>query len=240
MTERSFHAGFTPEELDAAMIMHSNIGLGERYMNKDNITQIDIIPTIALSLGYPVPFSSLGVPMRSVFIIDSNDISQIQDYVNALNVTTIQMLRWYDNKPMFSNEVKYINEFKRRMKEIQQNEITHFNNKEELKRIMNDHETMLNELRNHYAERDPYVQRDLIFASCSYVCIFILIVLSYFDIQFSFGIKDLGIITGTSFIGIICYMILFEQPTIDIALLSIIPTTILLFIVIKFSLFILY
>ena len=72
MTDDGNHGGATREETDAALVVYSRGG-GLRTNSTSGtllppiVSQIDLVPTLSLLLGLPVPFSSLGQPIPALF-----------------------------------------------------------------------------------------------------------------------------------------------------------------------------
>jgi GPI ethanolamine phosphate transferase 3 subunit O len=64
MTEGGNHGGGTEDEINAALFVHASQACSsshESYVEKiKDLSQIDIVPTIALAMGIPIPFSNLG------------------------------------------------------------------------------------------------------------------------------------------------------------------------------------
>ena len=60
-------------------------------MEPTKVSQVDIVPTIALSMGLPIPYSNTGTPIRDVFLGREYTLENVQQYVNVLNITTNQI-----------------------------------------------------------------------------------------------------------------------------------------------------
>ena len=60
MTEDGNHGGGTFEEVNAALFVHASDACQPRYGSATELSQIDIVPTVALALGIPIPYASLG------------------------------------------------------------------------------------------------------------------------------------------------------------------------------------
>ncbi|KWU46879.1 alkaline phosphatase-like protein, partial [Rhodotorula sp. JG-1b] len=84
MTDRGDHGGDSREEVDAALWIYSKRPvaqgadhLGDRFdvvwsekgLSKASrsVSQIDLVPTLSLLLGLPIPFGNLGVPIPEMF-----------------------------------------------------------------------------------------------------------------------------------------------------------------------------
>ncbi|PLB54742.1 hypothetical protein P170DRAFT_505441 [Aspergillus steynii IBT 23096] len=83
MDEHGNHGGETDNEVQAALWMYTrrkHFGHLQpypqnqaSYINKRPIAQIDIVPTLSLLLGIPIPFNSLGSPIEEAFIGATGD-----------------------------------------------------------------------------------------------------------------------------------------------------------------------
>ncbi|CAH8520097.1 unnamed protein product [Dicrocoelium dendriticum] len=67
MTVSGDHGGDSVAELDAALVLYSRRGLPDRIYYMDQISQIDLVPTLATLSEVSIPFSNLGVCVESFF-----------------------------------------------------------------------------------------------------------------------------------------------------------------------------
>uniref|UniRef100_A0A914XKF3 GPI ethanolamine phosphate transferase 3 n=1 Tax=Plectus sambesii TaxID=2011161 RepID=A0A914XKF3_9BILA len=68
MTTTGDHGGDSPDELAAALFLHSNLPLHSEDNNVlSAVAQVDLVPTLSLLLDFPTPFSSLGTIIPQVF-----------------------------------------------------------------------------------------------------------------------------------------------------------------------------
>lgn len=84
MDSKGDHGGESDEEVEAALWMYSRKGIFGRS-SPDLVTpsanaklrpvnQIDLVPTLALLLGLPIPFNNLGMPIEEAFLgVKGND-----------------------------------------------------------------------------------------------------------------------------------------------------------------------
>jgi phosphatidylinositol glycan class O len=104
MDAKGDHGGESDDEVEAALWMYSRKGLfGRRdksaskppFTAKERaVAQIDLVPTLSLMLGMPVPFNNLGRPIQEAFIGSQSD-----DYKNLAQVnhlTAAQIHRYQD------------------------------------------------------------------------------------------------------------------------------------------------
>ncbi|CAN6674608.1 GPI ethanolamine phosphate transferase 3 [Trichomonascus vanleenenianus] len=109
MDSKGDHGGDTLPELESTLWMYSKKANFERISNQnarhlykytidnDNVRtvdQIDLVPTLSLLLGLPIPYNSLGLP-----IIEAFSHSQ-HDYINQLTAAQIRRYRAnFDDTP---------------------------------------------------------------------------------------------------------------------------------------------
>lgn len=77
MDAKGDHGGESNDEVDAALWMYSKRGgfgrvspdtaLPPKYARERYIPQIDLVPTLSLLLGMPIPFNNLGSPIEEAF-----------------------------------------------------------------------------------------------------------------------------------------------------------------------------
>ncbi|KAG9900421.1 hypothetical protein KCV05_g16317, partial [Aureobasidium melanogenum] len=102
MDAKGDHGGESDDEVEAALWMYSKQGLfGRRdesaakppYTAKERpVAQIDLVPTLSLLLGMPIPFNNLGQPIEEAFIgRKSNDY---QNLAQASRLTAGQIHRY--------------------------------------------------------------------------------------------------------------------------------------------------
>ncbi|OXU29143.1 hypothetical protein TSAR_006404 [Trichomalopsis sarcophagae] len=102
MTESGDHGGDSADEIEAAMFVYSTLPLIDTRTNFDIekkfiVNQIDIVPTISVILGIPIPFSNIGnliieaLPSKPLKSYDFNFIAhsvwrnvlQVQHYIDT-------------------------------------------------------------------------------------------------------------------------------------------------------------
>lgn len=99
MDVKGDHGGESDDEVEAALWMYSNKGVfgrGHNGMTKPPATakeravgQIDLVPTLSLLLGMPIPFNNLGAPISEAFVGSSKPDWQNLASVNALAAVQI-------------------------------------------------------------------------------------------------------------------------------------------------------
>ena len=83
MDVKGDHGGESDDEVQAALWMYSKKGIFGRRSSADvlppqsakdrAVWQIDLVPTLALLLGIPIPFNNLGAPIQEAFIGRNGD-----------------------------------------------------------------------------------------------------------------------------------------------------------------------
>ncbi|EGW33205.1 uncharacterized protein SPAPADRAFT_150970 [Spathaspora passalidarum NRRL Y-27907] len=97
------HGGDAPDELESTLFMYSKSG---KFLKKDesaydvsnegrnyrSVNQIDLVPTISLLLGLPIPYNNLGFPVDEAF-------SSHEEILTASYNTLKQLKTFRDNTP---------------------------------------------------------------------------------------------------------------------------------------------
>ncbi|ESP00665.1 hypothetical protein LOTGIDRAFT_186398, partial [Lottia gigantea] len=116
MTRTGDHGGDSADELEAGLFIYSPETLTATLpkMKKREVAQTDLVPTISLLLGLPIPYSSLGMIIPELFNhcpwskTASSDIRQIYHTVKALRLNAHQVrefLRsYYEISPEFPHQ----------------------------------------------------------------------------------------------------------------------------------------
>ncbi|KAL4899648.1 hypothetical protein BDW74DRAFT_163051 [Aspergillus multicolor] len=94
MDSKGDHGGESADEVDAALWMYSRKGIFGRtsketvmppkYARERFVPQIDLVPTLSLLLGLPIPFNNLGSPIEEAFIGTSG-----KDWKNLVTVNRL-------------------------------------------------------------------------------------------------------------------------------------------------------
>lgn len=105
MDAKGDHGGESNDEVDAALWMYSKKGVFGRvspdtamppkFARERYIPQIDLVPTLSLLLGMPLPFNNLGSPIEEAFAGSSGN-----DWVNlvAVNRLTSAQIKKYQRE----------------------------------------------------------------------------------------------------------------------------------------------
>ncbi|KAL4872058.1 hypothetical protein BDV12DRAFT_5835 [Aspergillus spectabilis] len=102
MDSKGDHGGESNDEVDAALWMYSKKGifgrtseeskLPPKYARERFVPQIDLVPTLSLLLGIPIPFNNLGSPIEEAFAGPNGN-----DWINLVTVnrlTSAQVKRY--------------------------------------------------------------------------------------------------------------------------------------------------
>lgn len=105
------HGGDSADELESTIFFYSK---GKQFVNKKSpdhydvsnraanyrtVNQIDLVPTISLLLGLPIPFNNLGFPIDEVFASDA-------DLARASYLTVQQILRFHNESAEVQGDPK--------------------------------------------------------------------------------------------------------------------------------------
>lgn len=102
MDSKGDHGGESDDEVEAALWMYSKKGIFGR-VNSESIEpprtakeravpQIDIVPTLSLLLGMPIPYNNLGSPIDEAFA--GHDGQNIQNLATVNRLTSAQIKRY--------------------------------------------------------------------------------------------------------------------------------------------------
>ncbi|KAL4776089.1 hypothetical protein BDW60DRAFT_106660 [Aspergillus nidulans var. acristatus] len=102
MDSKGDHGGESDDEVDAALWMYSKKGffgrtsqetiLPPKYARERFVPQIDLVPTLSLLLGLPIPFNNLGSPIEEAFIGTSG--SDWENLVTVNRLSSAQIKRY--------------------------------------------------------------------------------------------------------------------------------------------------
>ncbi|GAM25636.1 hypothetical protein SAMD00019534_088110 [Acytostelium subglobosum LB1] len=118
MTSEGNHGGASEDETDAALFMYSpgipiNNNIPEQFTSKDkqtkSISQIDLVSTISLLLGVPIPYGNLGSIIPELFLATvpgqhPNHFEGWQRFIDAQRINAWQIMRYVDSYSSVSKE----------------------------------------------------------------------------------------------------------------------------------------
>ncbi|KAF3920429.1 hypothetical protein ABW20_dc0104322 [Dactylellina cionopaga] len=111
MDPKGDHGGESQLELEAALWMYSRKGvfgrlsgfeLPPKNAEERSVAQIDLVPTLALLLGLPIPYNNLGGPIPEAFIGKKGD--QWENLAHTARLTSAQIERYQRSYAIARND----------------------------------------------------------------------------------------------------------------------------------------
>jgi phosphatidylinositol glycan class O len=125
MTEDGNHGGGTEDEINAALFVHFSPACGympldltpqtgSKYIQEafQSIHQIDLVPTISILLGLPIPYANIGGIAPSLLGLDG-----IQETAAALALNAAQVWRYFTVYSSTANKLPDLPELEERLQE---------------------------------------------------------------------------------------------------------------------------
>ncbi|XP_069482908.1 GPI ethanolamine phosphate transferase 3 [Ambystoma mexicanum] len=100
MTDTGDHGGDSEKEVNAALFVYSKIPLFDERLPKkpEAVPQVNLVPTLALLLGIPIPFSNIGMVMADLFSsYGDEDFSPSYAQALAYHINSQQVSRFLDS-----------------------------------------------------------------------------------------------------------------------------------------------
>lgn len=104
MTEEGNHGGSTIEETESTLFLYSkgkqlHFRDDDSFLHSfDSVQQIDLVPTIALLTGIPIPFGNLGSIIPDLFysstITESDNIDDIKELLRLYQINSAQIISY--------------------------------------------------------------------------------------------------------------------------------------------------
>ncbi|XP_077319272.1 GPI ethanolamine phosphate transferase 3, catalytic subunit isoform X1 [Lithobates pipiens] len=98
MTDTGDHGGDSEKEVTAALFLYSKAPLFAKQLLEDPeaVPQVNLVPSLALLLGVPIPYSNLGALISDLFwwSEDGDDISALLTKTSAYQINTQQVARY--------------------------------------------------------------------------------------------------------------------------------------------------
>ncbi|KAG0326678.1 mannose-ethanolamine phosphotransferase gpi13 [Dissophora globulifera] len=110
------HGGDSDDEIEAGLVLYSkrkliNKSLMDRFSLGDmlqytkpvggtvyrTVTQIDLVPTLSLLLGLPIPFNNLGSVIPELFLSATNPDHAIRDLLRAMRLNAAQVSTYFES-----------------------------------------------------------------------------------------------------------------------------------------------
>ncbi|TSM12494.1 GPI ethanolamine phosphate transferase 3 [Bagarius yarrelli] len=109
MTDTGDHGGESQKETDAALFLYSGSPLfqaSDKQVEPEVVPQIDLVPTLALLLGIPIPFSSVGQIILPLFPRNSSlDAPAALSQAEALWINVKQVHRFLETYSSMAKDI---------------------------------------------------------------------------------------------------------------------------------------
>ena len=115
MTETGDHGGDTSDEIHAALFLYSPNPIFplvippnlEAPLISDSVSQKNIVPTLSLLLGLPIPYSNLGSIIPDLFLNQQTHLSSLSFLSRALLANCLQVWRCLKHYSLLSSDIPH-------------------------------------------------------------------------------------------------------------------------------------
>uniref|UniRef100_A0A8B9FRL0 GPI ethanolamine phosphate transferase 3, catalytic subunit n=2 Tax=Amazona collaria TaxID=241587 RepID=A0A8B9FRL0_9PSIT len=107
MTETGDHGGESEKEVNAALFVYSRtplFGTGPPE-EPEAIPQVNLVPTVALLLGVPIPYSNIGEVMAELFSGDGDTVSAALQQLSVYHVNAKQVDRFLQSYSLVAQDL---------------------------------------------------------------------------------------------------------------------------------------
>ncbi|XP_061468852.1 GPI ethanolamine phosphate transferase 3 [Rhineura floridana] len=107
MTGTGDHGGDSEEEVNAALFVYSKAPLFQSDPPKapETVPQVNLVPTLALLLGVPVPYSNIGEVMAELFAVADDAISSALAQLAAYSINARQVSRFLHSYSLAAQDI---------------------------------------------------------------------------------------------------------------------------------------
>uniref|UniRef100_H9GHZ9 GPI ethanolamine phosphate transferase 3, catalytic subunit n=1 Tax=Anolis carolinensis TaxID=28377 RepID=H9GHZ9_ANOCA len=105
MTGTGDHGGDTEEEVNAALFVYSKVPLFPAPPEPQTVPQVNLVPTLALLLGIPVPYSNIGEVMDDLFATEGDTATSVLAQLAAYNVNARQVDRFLHTYSLAAQDI---------------------------------------------------------------------------------------------------------------------------------------
>ncbi|XP_042305847.1 GPI ethanolamine phosphate transferase 3 isoform X2 [Sceloporus undulatus] len=107
MTGTGDHGGDTEEEVNAALFVYSKATLfwSPPPQEPQTVSQVNFVPTLALLLGIPVPYSNIGEVMDDLFAIEGDATSSVLAQLEAYSINARQVDRFLRSYALAAQDI---------------------------------------------------------------------------------------------------------------------------------------
>ncbi|KAM4640260.1 GPI ethanolamine phosphate transferase 3 isoform 3-T4 [Amazona ochrocephala] len=107
MTETGDHGGESEKEVNAALFVYSRtplFGTGPPE-EPEAIPQVNLVPTVALLLGVPIPYSNIGEVMAELFSGDGDTVSAALQQLSVYHINAKQVDRFLQSYSLVAQDL---------------------------------------------------------------------------------------------------------------------------------------
>ncbi|KFO66104.1 GPI ethanolamine phosphate transferase 3, partial [Corvus brachyrhynchos] len=107
MTETGDHGGDSEKEVNAALFVYSRtplFGSGPPE-EPETIPQVNLVPTMALLLGVPIPYSNIGEVMAELFSGDGDTVSAALQQLSVYHINAKQVNRFLQSYSLVAQDL---------------------------------------------------------------------------------------------------------------------------------------
>uniref|UniRef100_A0A8D2P4A6 GPI ethanolamine phosphate transferase 3, catalytic subunit n=1 Tax=Zosterops lateralis melanops TaxID=1220523 RepID=A0A8D2P4A6_ZOSLA len=107
MTETGDHGGDSEKEVNAALFVYSRtplFGSGPPE-EPETIPQVNLVPTVALLLGVPIPYSNIGEVMADMFAGDGDTVSAALQQLSVYHINAKQVDRFLQSYSLVAQDL---------------------------------------------------------------------------------------------------------------------------------------
>ncbi|XP_009998003.1 PREDICTED: LOW QUALITY PROTEIN: GPI ethanolamine phosphate transferase 3 [Chaetura pelagica] len=107
MTETGDHGGDSEKEVNAALFVYSKsplFGTGPPE-EPEAVPQVNLVPTVALLLGVPIPYSNIGEVMAELFSRDDDAVSAVLQQLSVYHINAKQVDRFLHSYSLVAQDL---------------------------------------------------------------------------------------------------------------------------------------
>ncbi|KAM4050026.1 GPI ethanolamine phosphate transferase 3 isoform 2-T2 [Anomaloglossus baeobatrachus] len=99
MTDTGDHGGDSEKEVTAALFLYSKAPLFDDQLHTDPVAvpQVNLVPSLSLLLGIPIPYSNLGAVIDDLFSFPEDNLSALLTKTSAYHLNAQQVARYLDS-----------------------------------------------------------------------------------------------------------------------------------------------
>ncbi|XP_048366905.1 GPI ethanolamine phosphate transferase 3 [Sphaerodactylus townsendi] len=107
MTSTGDHGGDSEEEVGAALFLYSKAPLFQNPPPEEpeTVPQVNLVPTLALLLGVPIPYSNIGEVMAELFAVEGDAVSSGLAQLAAYSINARQVNRFLQSYSLAAQDL---------------------------------------------------------------------------------------------------------------------------------------